>query len=275
MSRAKGATYTSVSRAGVVQTFSGYFVQTGTTAIGDGDSGCGIAGTVAIEDQDNGGEYSRDSSGGLGQLAIVLEPMPLSDENVAALRPDLERVQREKEATEAENREYEAKLERLRRERSLSTSFDRQGGGGSADRRGTAATTTGSMWTRGMSAGGGLGQGLPYVPRDIIPKFPVKCPPYVYIDWERCFEVFITNQGLGHTISPDAPQIAVISCCCCCRGMPPPRSTIPSSLRWPPPLPAPLSPKPRPTIRACGFGGSAGVPAAGPCFAISWALRWE
>ena len=26
------------------------------------------------------------------------------------------------------------------------------------------------------------------------------------------FEVFIANQGLGHTISPDAPQIAVISC---------------------------------------------------------------
>ena len=218
--------------------------------------------------------------------------MPLWDENVAALRADLERVQREKEATEAENREYEAKFERLRRDRSLSTSFDEQGGGGSADRRGTAATTMGSMWTRGVSAGGGLGQGLPYVPRDIVPKFPAKCPPYVYIDWERCFEVFITNQGLGHTISPDAPQIAVISCCSCCRGMPQPRdqccccccccrgmsplrSTIPSSLRWPPPLPAPLSRKPRPTIRTFGFGGSAGVPAAGRCFAISWALRWE
>ena len=40
-------------------------------------------------------------------------------------------------------------------------------------------------------------------------------------------------------------------------------------------LPRPPSPKPRPTTRACGFGGSAGAPAAGPCFAISWALRWE
>ena len=26
------------------------------------------------------------------------------------------------------------------------------------------------------------------------------------------FKVFIANQGLGHTMSPDAPQIAVISC---------------------------------------------------------------
>ena len=51
---------------------------------------------------------------------------------------------------------------------------------------------------RGVSAGGGLGQGLPYVPRGIVPKFPVECPPYVYIAWERLFEVFIANQGLGH-----------------------------------------------------------------------------
>ena len=63
-----------------------------------------------------------------------------------------------------------------------------------------------------MSAGGGLWRGFSYVPRGIVPKFPVKCPPYVYIAWERRFEVFITNQGLGHTISPDAPQTAVISC---------------------------------------------------------------
>ena len=40
----------------------------------------------------------------------------------------------------------------------------------------------------------------------------MECPPYVYIAWERRFEVCIANQGLGHTISPDAPQIAVISC---------------------------------------------------------------
>ena len=49
--------------------------------------------------------------------------MPLLKEDVAALRTDLERVQREKEAAEAENREYEAKLKRLRRERSLGTSL--------------------------------------------------------------------------------------------------------------------------------------------------------
>ena len=81
--------------------------------------------------------------------------MPLSEEDVAALRADLERVQREKEAAEAENREYEVKLERLRRERSVSTSFDGQGGGGSAARRRIAATTMGSMWTRRVITGGG------------------------------------------------------------------------------------------------------------------------
>ena len=71
--------------------------------------------------------------------------MPLSEEDVAALRAGLERLQREKEAAEAENREYEAKLERLWKEGSLGTSLHGQGGGGSADRRGTAASTMGSM----------------------------------------------------------------------------------------------------------------------------------
>ena len=134
------------------------------------------------------------------------------EEDVATLRADLARLQQEKGAAETANRKYEAKLQRLRKERSLGTSFDGQGGGGSADRRRTATTTMGTMWTREVGAGGGLGQGLPYVHRGIVPKFPVECPPYVYIAWERRFEVFITNQSLGHTISPDAPQIAVISC---------------------------------------------------------------
>ena len=138
--------------------------------------------------------------------------MPLSEKDVAALRAVLESVQREKGAAEATNREYEAKLERLRKVSSLDTSFDGQGGGGSADRRGAAASTMGSMWTRGVSVGGGLRQGLFYLPRGVVPKFSVECPPYVYIAWERRFEVFIANQGLGHTISPNAPQIAVISC---------------------------------------------------------------
>ena len=138
--------------------------------------------------------------------------MPLSEEDVAALRADLERVQREKEAAVAENRDYEAKLERLRRERSVGTSFDGLGGGNSSDRRETAASTMGPMWTRGVSTGGGLGQSLTYVPRGTVPKFPVECPPCIYIAWKRRFEVFITNQDLGHTISPDAPQITVISC---------------------------------------------------------------
>ena len=103
--------------------------------------------------------------------------MPLSDEGAAALRADLERLQREKGTAGVANREYKAKLERLRKERSLGTSFDGQGGGGSADRRGTAATTMGCMWTRGVSASGSLGQGLSYVPRDIVPKSPWNALP--------------------------------------------------------------------------------------------------
>ena len=138
--------------------------------------------------------------------------MLLPDENVAALRADLERLQREVGAIEAANRESEAKLERFRSERLLGTSFDGQDGGNSADRRGAAASTMGPMWTRGVSTGGGLWQSLPYVPRGIVPKFPVECPPYVYIAWERRFEVLIANQGLRHTISPDTPEIAAISC---------------------------------------------------------------
>ena len=38
------------------------------------------------------------------------------------------------------------------------------------------------------------------------------CSPSEYIAWERRFEVFIADQGLRHTISPDASEIAVISC---------------------------------------------------------------
>ena len=138
--------------------------------------------------------------------------MALPEEDAAALRADLERLRQEKGAAEAANREYEAKLERLRKERSMGTSFDGQGGGGSADRGGTAATTMGLMWTRGVSVGGGLGQGLSYVPRGVVPKFPTECPSYVYTAWERRFKVFIANQGLGYTISLNALQIIVISC---------------------------------------------------------------
>ena len=58
----------------------------------------------------------------------------------------------------------------------------------------------------------GLEQSLFYVPLGVVPKFPAECHLYVYIAWERRFEVFIANQGLGYTIFPDAPQIAVISC---------------------------------------------------------------
>ena len=53
---------------------------------------------------------------------------------------------------------------------------------------------------------------MSYVPRGAVPKFPAECPPYVVIAWKRRFEVFIANQGVGHTISPDTPQITVTSC---------------------------------------------------------------
>ena len=122
-------------------------------------------------------------------------------ETIAKLRAELTTRLRVEEAAN-----------RLRREKSLGTSFEGPGDGSSADRRGTTAPTMGSMGTRGVSAGDGLGQGLAYVPWDIVPKFPVECPPYVYIAWERRFEVFIANQGLRHTISPGASKIAVISC---------------------------------------------------------------
>ena len=112
----------------------------------------------------------------------------LREELTTRLRVEEEanRIMREKEAAETKKRE--------------------------ADRRGTAVSTMGSMWTRGVSTGGGLCRGLPYSPLGTVPKFPVECPPYVYIAWERRFEVFIANQGLRHTISPDAPEIGVISC---------------------------------------------------------------
>ena len=149
--------------------------------------------------------------------------MVLSEEDVADLLAALERVRTEKEAMQADlkriqrekeagNRKYEAKLERLRWERSLGTSLDGQGGGNSADRRGTAASTMGTMWTREVSTDGDSGEDSTYVPRGIVPKFPVECSSYEYIAWERRFEIFLTNQGLRHTISPDAPEIAVISC---------------------------------------------------------------
>ena len=66
-------------------------------------------------------------------------------------------------------------------ERSVGTSFDGLGGGNSSDRRGTAASTMGPMWTRGVSATGGLRQSLPNFPRGIVPKFPVECSPSEYI----------------------------------------------------------------------------------------------
>ena len=135
--------------------------------------------------------------------------MVLSEEDVAAMQADLKRMEWE---NELQKREYETKFERLRRERSLGTSFDGLGGGNSSDRRGTAASTMGPMWTRGVSTGGDLGEDSPYVRWDIVPKYPVEYPSYVHIVWERRFEIFLANQGLRHTISPDAPEIAVISC---------------------------------------------------------------
>ena len=130
------------------------------------------------------------------------------EETITKLREELTTRLRVEEAANKTMRKEAAK----RKERSLGTSFDEQGGGNSADRRGTAVSTMGPMRTRRESIGGGLGQGLSYVPRDIVPNIPVECAPYEYVPWERRFEVFIANQGLRHTISSDAPEIAVISC---------------------------------------------------------------
>ena len=212
LSRAKGATYTSVSRVGGVHFFFWIFCSLGPRP----KRGRGQRVLVKLVRWPSG-------TGTAEKYIAETPPRGWESKDVAALRADLERVQREKETTradlervqrekEAGNREYEAKLDRLRRERLVGTSFDGLGGGNSSDRRGTAASTMGPMWTRGVSTGGGLAQSLPYVPRGTVPKFPMECPPYVYIAWEKRFDVFITNQGLGHTISPDAPQIAVISC---------------------------------------------------------------
>ena len=95
-------------------------------------------------------------------------------ETIAKLREDLTARLRVEEAANKKMREEAAK----RKERSLGTPFAGQGGGSSADRRGTAVLTMGPMWTRGVGTGGGLGKDLPYIPRDIVPKFPVECPPY-------------------------------------------------------------------------------------------------
>ena len=52
---------------------------------------------------------------------------------------------------------------------------------------------------------------MTYVYRGIVPKLPVECSPSKYIAWEQRFEFFRANQGLRHTISLDAPEIAVVS----------------------------------------------------------------
>ena len=128
--------------------------------------------------------------------------MVLSAENAAALRADLERLQQEKGAAEAANREYEAMLERLRKERSMGTSFDGQGGCSSADRRGTTATTMGPMWARGVSVGGDLGQNLSYVPWGVVPKFPVECPPLRLHRLGATFLGFHSQPGSGSNYLP-------------------------------------------------------------------------
>ena len=40
----------------------------------------------------------------------------------------------------------------------------------------------------------------------------MECSPSEYIAWEQRFEFLIADQDLRQTISPDAPEIAVISC---------------------------------------------------------------
>ena len=114
--------------------------------------------------------------------------MVLSEEDVADLIAELERAKKDLERAkwekEIKKRENEAKLDRLRRERSVGTSFDGLDGGNSSDCRGTAASTMGPIWTRGVSATGGLRQRLPNFSLGTVPKFPVECSPSEYIAWE-------------------------------------------------------------------------------------------
>ena len=133
------------------------------------------------------------------------------EEEIAQLR-ESNKTMREAEAKwKAANRESQTKLERSRKERSLGTSFAGQGGGNAADRRGTAVSAMGSTLIRGVSTGADLGQPLQNFPRGILPKLPVECSPSQYIAWEQRFEAFLTDQGLCHTISSGAPEIAATS----------------------------------------------------------------
>ena len=134
------------------------------------------------------------------------------EEEIAQLRESnktMREAAAKREATA--NRESEAKLEKSRKERSFGTSFAGQGGGNAADRRGTAVSAMGSTLTRGVSTGADLGQPLQNFPRGILLKLPVECSPSQYIAWEQRFEAFLTDQGLCHTISSGAPEIAATS----------------------------------------------------------------
>ena len=150
-----------------------------------------------------------------GQIAAMQAEFQKLREDLTSMREEAEAKREKREAAEREataNWESEAKLERSRKERSLGTSFIGQGGGNAACRRGTAVSAMGSMWTRVASTGADLGERLPYVSRGIIPRFPVEYSVSEYIAWEQRFEAFLTDQGLCHTISSDAAEIAVISC---------------------------------------------------------------
>ena len=133
------------------------------------------------------------------------------EEEIAQLRESNKTLREEAEREATANRESEAKLERSRKERSFGTSFAGQGGGNAADRRGTAVSAMGSTLTRGVSTGADLGQPLQNFPGGILPKLPVECSPSQYIAWEQRFEAFLTDQGLCHTISSGAPEIAATS----------------------------------------------------------------
>ena len=121
--------------------------------------------------------------------------MVVSDEEVAALRAELEKAKREIGAIKAKTRECETEFERLRRERSWGTSFDRQSGDNSTGCRGTAVLTMGSMWTRGVSTAADLEQSLTYVSRGIVPKLPVECSPSEHIVCEQRFKFFYSRSG--------------------------------------------------------------------------------
>ena len=136
LSRARGATYTFFGGwVGSVQSRTGTVARRGRVQ----REGTGAASVVKLVRWPSGtGTAVKNIAGTAPRAGTASEGiMFVSDEEVAALRAkverakkDLARIRRKKEAMkqEKEAMKQEKEYERLRRERSWGTSFDRQGG---------------------------------------------------------------------------------------------------------------------------------------------------